>query len=129
MRILKPETAFLALLFCILFNYTTVAQQGGISVEQDNRFEELLNEKRKINPNIIVNDKYKIQIFYGENAKARKTLTQFKKDYKDLDGTIVYESPTYKVWVGSFSSRIEAEKKLTEVKEKYPYALLIKPNK
>ncbi len=105
------------------------AQNAEISIEQDEKFMELLNEKRKINSSITVNDRYKIQIFYGENAKARKTLTEFKKEFPDMDGTIVFESPTYKVWTGSYSTRIEAERMLEKVKEKYPYSLLIKPNK
>jgi hypothetical protein len=56
-------------------------------------------------------------------------LSDFKRDFKNLDGTIIFESPTYKVWIGNFKSRIEAEKNMVEVKKKYPYALLIKPNK
>ena len=129
MRILKPENAFLAVIFCCLCSVSAQSQQKEITIEQDSRFEQLLSEKRKINPNIIVNDKYKIQIFYGDNDKARKALTQFKKEFKNYDGTITYENPSYKVWIGSFSSRLEAEKSLKEIKEKYPYALLIKPNK
>lgn len=106
-----------------------VAQEGNVSVNQDARFEQLLKEKRKINPSITVNDRYKIQIFYGDNDKARKTLTDFKRDFKTVDGTIIFESPTYKVWVGNFKSKIDAERTLTDIKKKYPHALLIKPNK
>jgi len=106
-----------------------MAQESNVSVSQDPRFEQLLAEKRKINSSITVNDRYKIQIFYGDNSKARKTLSDFRRDFKELDGTIIFESPTYKVWVGNFKSRIDAEKKLLDVKKKYPYALLIKPNK
>ena len=107
----------------------SLAQNAEVSIEQDEKFMELLNEKRKINSSITVNDRYKIQIFYGENAKARKTLAEFKQEFPDMDGTIVFESPTYKVWMGSFSTRIDAERMLEKVKEKYPYSLLIKPNK
>ena len=106
-----------------------MAQEGNVSVSQDARFEQLLKEKRKINPSITVNDRYKVQIFYGDNSSARKTLTDFKRDFKNLDGTIIFESPTYKVWVGNFKSKIDAEKRLIDIKKKYPYALLIKPNK
>jgi len=35
----------------------------------------------------------------------------------------------YKVWVGNFKTRIEAEKNLNDLKKKYPNAFLIKPNK
>jgi len=128
MRILKKSFYYLTFslsLFCTVKSFS----QESASIMQDGRFEQLLAEKRKINSSITVNDRYKIQIFYGENDKARKTLSDFKRDFKNLDGTIIFESPTYKVWIGNFKSRIEAEKNMVEVKKKYPYALLIKPNK
>jgi SPOR domain len=129
MRILRFGLLFSAVIFINLTSTVCHAQEGSVTVVQDKRFEQLLTEKRKINQSITVGDRYKIQIFYGDNAKARKTLADFKKEFKTTDGTIIFESPTYKVWVGSFGSRIEAERNLLEIKKKYPYALLIKPNK
>lgn len=129
MRILNRQTYKIALISLTFFATKAMAQEGNVSVSQDSRFEQLLAEKRKINSSITVNDKYKVQIFYGDNSKARKTLTDFRRDFKDLDGTIIFESPTYKVWVGNFKSRIDAEKRLIDIKKKYPHALLIKPNK
>lgn len=117
------------MLFFLTFLQIANAQQGEVTVVQDTRFEQLLKEKRKINSSITVNDRYKIQIFYGDNDKAKKTLAEFKRDFKNLDGTIVFESPTYKVWTGNFKNRIDAERYLNEIRKKYPYALLIKPNK
>lgn len=129
MRILKINALKIAVVFLTFYSLESTAQQQENPISQDPKFEQLLNEKRKLNSNIDINDRYKIQIYYGENSNARKTLAEFKKEYQDLDGTIIFESPTYKVWVGSFKSRIEAERQLVKVKEKYPYALLIKPSK
>ena len=129
MRILNLLPYNAALVFLTFFNMESRAQESNVSVIQDSRFEQLLSEKRKINSSITVNDRYKIQIFYGDNEKARKTLAEFRREFKNLDGTIIFESPTYKVWVGNFKSRIDAEKKLLDIKKKYPYALIIKPNK
>ena len=129
MRILRIKAIQFALLAGSLYTGQCVAQTGGVTVQQDARFEELLAEKRKISASVTVNDRYKVQIFYGENDKARKILQEFRKEFKSQDGTIIFESPTYKVWVGSYKSRIEAEKNLADIKKKYPYALLIKPNK
>lgn len=128
MRILTIKNTLTLLLFAGLATFKLQAQNS-VTVQQDARFEELLTEKRKINASITVNDRYKVQIFYGTNDKARKTLQDFKRDFKTTDGTIVFESPTYKVWVGSYKSRIEAERNLVEIRKKYPHALLVKPNK
>lgn len=129
MRILKSGLLFSGVILLSLAGTKSHAQDNTVTVVQEGKFEQLLAEKRRINASISVNEKYKIQIFYGENDKARKTLSDFKKEFKTLDGTIVFESPTYKVWVGNFRTRFEAEKSLADIRKKYPYALLIKPNK
>jgi hypothetical protein len=89
----------------------------------------IVNYKIKINSSITINDRYKIQIFNGDTENSKKTLTDFKRENKNLDATIVFSTPLYKVWVGNFKTRIEAEKTLTDLKKKYPNAFLIKPNK
>ena len=115
-------------LLCIL-SQKMVAQDDKITVKQDPKFEQLLNEKRKINSSITINDRYKIQIFNGDSENSKKTLMDFKKEHKDMDATIVFSTPMYKVWVGNVKTRIEAEKNLNALKKKYPNAFLIKPNK
>jgi len=111
----------------ILSNLTLFAQDG--VVEQDPKFEQLLNEKRKINASVITNDRWKIQIFTGDNENSKKTLIAFKRDYKEMDASVFFQTPVYKVWVGNFKTRIEAERNLKEIKLKYPNSFLIKPVK
>ena len=113
----------------IIGNVSIIAQNRDVLLEQDERFTTLLNEKRKINSSIILNDKYKIQIFTGDKDGSKKALTTFREANKKTDCTIVFNTPSYKVWVGSYKTRIDAEKKLKELKKTYPIAFLVKPNK
>lgn len=129
MRILRTSLLASLLITSFFFNQKASSQTVKFNIVQDPKFENLLNEKRKINSSITVNDRYKIQIFYGTNEEAKKALTTFRKVYKNLDGTIVYSNPTYKVWVGTFKTRIEAERQYKEILKKYPNALLLRPNK
>jgi hypothetical protein len=115
--------------FLLLFGKKSFCQEGNVNVSQDPKFEQLLNEKRKINSSITINDRYKIQIFNGDSENSKKTLLDFKKENKGQDATIVFSTPIYKVWVGNFKTRIDAEKNLEILKKKYPNAFLIKPNK
>lgn len=129
MRILTSLKAFF---YSIIIGITvshTYAQNRNTTVSQDPKFEQLLNEKRKTNVFIAVNDRYKLQIFSGGSEKAKETLANFKQEFKDLDGTIVFNTPNYKVWVGNFKTRIEAERNLIEIRKKYKNVLLIKPSK
>lgn len=125
-----PRMKFFFLLLTLLFLYQkSFSQDGKVNVSQDPKFEQLLNEKRKINSSITINDRYKIQIFNGDTESSKKILLDFKRDNKNIDATIVFSTPLYKVWVGNFKTRIEAEKNLNDLKKKYPNAFLIKPNK
>lgn len=129
---MKINTLKSLLFGTILFSILTPnlrAQSGNSTVIQDPKFEQLLAEKRKINASITINDRYKIQIFNGDSETSKKILSDFRRDFKNHDATIVFSTPSYKVWVGNFKSRIEAERNLAEMKKKYPNALLIKPNK
>ncbi|MBC7494837.1 MAG: SPOR domain-containing protein [Flavobacterium sp.] len=99
------------------------------TVTQDSKFEQLLNEKRKINSGLLLSNTYKIQIFSGTADESKKMLMAFKKDFKMYDGTIVFNTPNYKVIVGNFKTRIEAEYNYSIIKKKNPTALIIKPNR
>jgi len=119
------------LLFTIFFTTTNriTAQNSNLEVNQDPKFEQLLNDKRKVNTNLSYSDRYRIQIFNGGSEGAKKTLTEFRLQYKNLDGTIIFNTPNYKVWVGNFRTRIEAERNLVEIQKNYRNVFLIKPTK
>lgn len=129
---MKKYSILKSFLFSVLLcqiSFKSFSQGSVVNVSQDAKFEQLLNDKRKINSSITINDRYKIQIFNGDNQNSKKQLMDFKKENKNLDATIVFSTPQYKVWVGNFKTRIEAEKCLLELKKKYPKAFLVKPNK
>lgn len=129
MKILTCNT-FLFLTFTIFFfSLETSAQESKTNVKQDPKFEQLLTEKRKINASIAVNERYKIQIFSGDSEKAKRTLSDCKQQFTELDGTIVFNTPNYKVLIGNFRTRIEAERNLVDLKKYYENAFLIKPQK
>jgi hypothetical protein len=124
----KKEALKFQLFFLVFFSFNTIKAQS-VSVNQDQKFEQILNEKRKLNASITINNRYKIQIFNGSSEDSKKNLIQFKKEYKNYDATIVFSTPIYKVWIGNFKTRIEAERNLIILKKAYPNAILIKPNK
>ena len=129
MKFSKEFKLVFAALPLVFLTQKSSSQETKVNVTQDPKFEQLLNEKRKINSSITINDRYKIQIFNGDTENSKKTLLDFKRENKDIDATIVFSTPLYKVWVGNFKTRIEAEKNLNDLKKKYQNAFLIKPNK
>lgn len=129
MRITAPRKIVFPIILVCLSTFYVNAQDQNVSLTQDSKFEQLLNEKRKINPSIAINESYKIQIYNGGSENAKKTLNEFKQEFRDIDATIVFNTPNYKVWVGNFRTRIEAERNMTNIKDSYKNLFLIKPSK
>ncbi|WP_432672085.1 SPOR domain-containing protein [Flavobacterium sp. SM2513] len=116
-------------LFTVLFSLNSSAQTDKVTLSQDQKFEQLLNEKRKINNSIATNEGYKIQIYNGDNSNSRRELSKFKSDFNYLDATIIFSTPEYKVWVGNFKSKIDAERHLIEIQKKYSSSIIVNPTK
>jgi hypothetical protein len=129
MRILEKKIIPLAAIFTFFTCDFCLSQNTKFNINSTISIDQLINEKRKVNPSISLNERYKIQIFSGENEKAKKIIIQFKQEFKNIDATIIFKTPNYKVWVGSFKTRMEAERNLIEIKKKYKNVLLIKPGK
>ena len=129
MRILAV-LKIISVLIMVYFSTSKLnAQEQNSTLNQDPKFEQLLSEKRKINTSLILNDSYKIQIFNGSSENAKKILSEFKQEFATIEGTIIFNTPNYKVWVGNFRTRIEAERNLVAIKDRYKNVLLIKPSR
>ena len=101
MSLLSKKSLFFTFVILLQLNGFSSLQAQNISVNQDAKFEQLLNEKRKINASITINNRYKIQIFNGNNETSKKAIIDFKKEFRDYDATIIFSTPAYKVWVGN----------------------------
>jgi hypothetical protein len=127
MRILGISKVVFVFIFTTFYCVVIQAQTSKNNTNTKDKVAHLIVEKRKINPSLVSKERYKIQIFSGESEKAKKTVIQFKQEFNDIDATIVFNTPNYKVWVGNFKSRMEAERNFAEIKKKYKNTLLIKP--
>lgn len=69
---------------------------------------------------------YRIQVYSGvslSDAKDRKS--GFLQSY-DMYATIIFEAPNYKVRVGNYTNRFDANRDLILVQDKYADALIVK---
>jgi hypothetical protein len=66
---------------------------------------------------------------FGDYQKAQNLKSQVEIDFPDWYSKIEFESPTYRVRLGRFKTKLEAERKYLEVRKKYPDAMLLKPEK
>ncbi|HPF96760.1 MAG: SPOR domain-containing protein [Flavobacteriaceae bacterium] len=127
MKILRLKSiAFLAL-FLLLSLFKINAQTGQLEVHQDPEINELLALKKDINTADSENGKYRIQIYSGNRTEAEKTMSDYKNKFSNWKSTMVYETPNYKVWVGSFMTRLEADRALVDIQTKFNGAFVFKP--
>lgn len=122
-KIMKTLTYILILTFSVSF---VNAQNGEINIEQDKKIEELLDIYKSSNES---SDYYRIQVGFGTHATAQRIKSEVEVDFPTLSSKIDFDSPTYRVRVGRFKTKLEGERKLEEVRRKYPAAMLLKPKK
>ncbi len=70
---------------------------------------------------------YRIQIISGPLEMVNETLENLEESFKDWPHSIDFESPSFRLRVGHFKTRLEAERNLIAVRKKYPAAVLLKP--
>lgn len=119
----KPIYNFLFFTFLTSFCY---AQEGEINIQQDEKITDLLAIYKTANEK---SDLYRIQVFFGSFQRAQTIKSEVDIDFPGWHSKIDFESPSYRVRIGRFQTKLEAERKLLEVRKKYPSAMLLKPKK
>ena len=119
-----------ATLFCLVSMVTMCySQQGSITINQDADIDRLLAIKKQMNTSESASDRYKIQVYSGNRSEAEKSRSKLRNTYNQWKTSLVYETPNYKIWVGNFRTRLEADRALKKIKSKFPSAFIFKPKK
>ncbi len=130
MNLLKQKNiAFLT--FVLLFTAQICTAQGGdLNINQDPNIDKLLAIKTNMNTSETDSDRYKIQIYSGDRLEsAEKAKAKINSNFNNLPSILMFETPNYKVWVGNFRSRLEADRTLLKVQNEFKNAFVFKPKK
>ncbi|WP_298899462.1 SPOR domain-containing protein [uncultured Psychroserpens sp.] len=118
------KIAVLVLAFLAIGNQA-FAQEGTVTIDQDSDITKLLEYKKDVK----TVDLYKIQLDFGSRSKAMALEQKFRNTFSQWPTDVVYETPNYKVWVGNFSTRLEADIALLKIKKKFSKAMVFEPKK
>ncbi len=129
MRILKIKDYFFIGVFLFGIQQIGIAQTGKINIQQDANIPNLLEMKTEMTKDGKLGERYKIQLYYGDNNSASEVIRKFRSLYSDYPSQIIYETPNYKVWIGNFRNRLEADRALMKVKGDFPSAFIPKPQR
>ena len=129
MNILSPKkkliTSVLSLSLCAFIQ----AQSTQSNVSQDSRIPELLTLKTKLTKDNELTDRYKIQLYSGGREGAYTLLKEYEGSEATWTPSIEYQTPNYKVWVGNFRNRLEADRALLIIKKDFNNAFVFKPDR
>lgn len=129
---MKLISSFKVLILCLVALFSSelsIAQSGTLTVRQDAKITQLLDIKKSLEKDNKLTDGFTIQLTSGNLSKANSVLSNYRNKYGSWPANIEYETPNYKVWVGNFNSRIEADRALLDIHRNFPTAFVFKPGK
>lgn len=119
---------FLLILIFTAFVYGGFAQRGSLHVNQDSRIERLMQKQRDVYAANNTMPGFRVQIFMeiGNEAVDHAAVTKksFEKLFPGIPVYLSYEQPYYRLRVGDFRNRVEAEKYLRLIKPKFGLAFV-----
>ncbi len=129
MSILNTKNCILTGILLFAIHFAGMAQTGQVNIQQSEVIPELLEAKSDMTKKGSLGERYNIQLFNGDNNAASEVLRQARSRYNNWPSDIIYETPNYKVLIGNFRNRLEADRALLKVKQDYPSAFIPKPRR
>jgi hypothetical protein len=99
---------------------------GKVTVVMDNRIERLLKKKILLNEKKKGINGYRVQIHFGSSRETAKEIkSKFLTIYKETIAYELYQQPNFKIRVGDFRTRLEAQKLLREIIIDFPNSFIV----
>ncbi len=116
-----------SLLLFILSSKLTFSQNnnGHISIDCSPEINTLIAKKINYNKENHTIDGYRIQLFYGSENGVNSARNKFRALFPNTATYVDYESPEWKVRVGNYKTRLEADRALQEIILNFGDAIVI----
>jgi hypothetical protein len=102
---------------------------GNVEIVQDSRVDLLVNKHIRINQTMNTMDGFRIQLFSdsGNNSKtkAQAVHDEFLSKYPEIGVYLTFKSPNYRVRIGNYRTKLDAQRFLIELAVDYPNAFII----
>jgi hypothetical protein len=125
-------SVLLFLFFIVTAGLSGQEQKGNVQIIQDPRVDSLVNKHIELNEKNPHIEGWRINIFFesGNYSKrlALETKSQFVQKYANVPCYVVFQEPYYKVRVGDYRTKMEAEKFLKEIITEYSNAFVVEDN-
>jgi len=95
------------------------------SQSENEKISNLIEQKRAFNKKNKSSIVYKIQLYNGNETEAYEIKLNFNTSFPEYKTKIIYKSPEWKTQVGNFTTRLEADRVLNIIKEKFAGAIVL----
>ena len=126
-NIFPKKNTYLILLFFFI-SLQSFSQNLSSKINEDEKFIKLLKLSKEANSEYFKSSFFSIQVYSGQYKQADSILKFVNQKYLNDSIFFFFETPNYKVQVGKFKSKIEAQKKLRSVIKDFKAAFILKPN-
>lgn len=117
--------SLIGFILIMCFQQLAAQEKGKVLVTKDPQIDSLIARRLELNragvsgKNVTLSG-FRVQIFSGlDRQVAYSEQAKFKARYPAINTYISYTQPNYKLRVGDFRTRLEAEKLMNELKKYY----------
>lgn len=119
---------FISILFVLVSLRSFSQNDGYVILEQDQRIEQLIQRQNEIHSADNTIDGFRIQIFMESGNDAvelgNAVSEKFKEKYPDIPIYFIFGQPYYRLRIGDFRTRLEAEKAFQTISKDYKKAFI-----
>lgn len=115
----------IGLLFSFFLAQAAFAQQGKVTVIKDPQIDSLISRRLALSRagttgNKVTSSGFRVQIFSGLGRDdAYSEHARFRSLFPGVGSYVSYTQPNYRVRVGDFRTKLEAQKFMNELKKQY----------
>jgi hypothetical protein len=117
------KSRFTALLFFIVLVTTSYNSFSQNKTNESAKIKSIISKKRSYNNTYGFG--YRIQLYNGNEQKARKFKARFIIEFPGIFSKLIYNQPEWKVQVGNYKTILEADKDLIKFQEKFSGIIVV----
>lgn len=105
---------------------TSYHKDSTIVLTRDTKIDELIAKQKDNNTLKQTMAGYRVQIYFGSvRQKASEVKQDFSGKHADVNSYLTYLAPNFKVRVGDFRTRLEAQGFLKSIEGQYPTSFIV----
>ena len=118
---MKKRSIILTLILTLTIGVFNINAQDNYTENKD--IKSLIKKKRAYNKNNGTG--YRIQLYNGLETKAKSLRYRFQVEYPGVYTKLKYDQPDWKAQVGNYKTRLQADKALNKIREKFNGAIVV----